>query len=282
MTLLGKFMTGLILVMSVMFLSLAISVFATHVNWRAKADAMQKQLDTQQEVNRQLKEKQTDLLAAISLEKQARAFVLASLETKLSQRTDELSQLQQTLQRVTATEGQTAGALVTAQSELSAINEEVKGLRGDVQEFQKDADQKYTAYVKTMDEVNQLRRQKGDLEDRQKPMMTQLAAYRDALGKKGVSSEVLPDGTVRTDVDGLAPKVLGEVIAVGEKNLIEVSVGSDDGMLIGHSFDIYRDGTYLGKATVVKTAPDRCVAELIPEWKRGTIRKGDRISTKFN
>ena len=34
MTLLGKIFTGLILVMSVLFLGLAISVYATHVNWR--------------------------------------------------------------------------------------------------------------------------------------------------------------------------------------------------------------------------------------------------------
>ena len=34
MTLLGKIFTGLIVMMSVLFLGLAISVYATHVNWR--------------------------------------------------------------------------------------------------------------------------------------------------------------------------------------------------------------------------------------------------------
>ena len=38
MTLLGKIFTGLIVMMSVLFLGLAISVFATHVNWRKLAD----------------------------------------------------------------------------------------------------------------------------------------------------------------------------------------------------------------------------------------------------
>ncbi len=35
MTLLGKIFTGLIVMMSVLFLGLAISVYATHVNWRS-------------------------------------------------------------------------------------------------------------------------------------------------------------------------------------------------------------------------------------------------------
>ena len=36
MTLLGKIFTGLIVTMSVLFLGLALSVYATHVNWRER------------------------------------------------------------------------------------------------------------------------------------------------------------------------------------------------------------------------------------------------------
>ena len=72
------------------------------------------------------------------------------------------------------------------------------------------------------------------------------------------------------------------VVNVGDKELIEISIGDDDGILIGHQLDVYRDDAYLGKVVVVKTSPDRAVAEIIPEFKRGTIRKGDRVATKLS
>ncbi len=82
MTLLGKIFTGLILVMSVLFLGLAISVYATHVNWResnrlAAGESRRRQL--QLDVNQQLKDQQQDLMAAIALEQAARRFALAAL-----------------------------------------------------------------------------------------------------------------------------------------------------------------------------------------------------------
>jgi hypothetical protein len=90
------------------------------------------------------------------------------------------------------------------------------------------------------------------------------------------------DGTVRTDVDRIPPKVDGIVVNVGDKDLIEISIGEDDGILIGHQLDVYRDDAYLGKVKIVKTSPDRAVAEIIPEFKRGAIRKGDRVATKLS
>lgn len=292
MTLLGKIFTGLIVMMSVLFLGLAISVYATHVNWKKLASnpnptggeprGLQQQLDTQREVNRQLKEQQADLLQSIALEQAARRYALAALETKLRARSEELQLVNQELSKLTATAGTTSSALVTAQSELTAITEEVKKLRDEVQAAQKDADAKFAQFVALTDEVNQMRRMRMDLENRQKPLLAQVAALREAMDKLGVRVDLGADGTVRTDVDRIPPDVKGEVIRVGEKNLIEISVGGDDGILVGHTLDVYRDGAYLGRVTVVKTSPDRAVAEIIPDFKRGTIRKGDSVATKFS
>jgi hypothetical protein len=292
MTLLGKVFTGLILVMSVLFLGLAISVYATHVNWRkvvsnpspapGEKAGLEQQLKVQQDVNQQLKDQQQDLMAAIALEQQARRFALAGLETKLKSRSDELENVQQQLGTLTNTEGVTAGALVAAQTELAGIQKEVKELRDTVRAEQQNVDQQFAAVVKMTDEVNQMTRMKSDLENRQRPLQEAVAAMRSAMDKLGVHVGVEQDGTVRTDVDRIPPKVEGEVVTVGEKNLIEISIGEDDGILVGHQLDVYRDDAYLGKVKVVKTSPDRAVAEIIPEFKRGTIRKGDRVATKLS
>jgi hypothetical protein len=282
MTLLGKIFTGLIVVMSVLFLGLAISVYATHVNWREKSVGLEKERDSQLTVNSQLKERQSDLTAAIALEQAARRFALAALETKLKSRSDELERVQQELAKLTATEGTTAGALVTAQNELTNITTEVKALRVIVQTAQKDVDEQFNIVVKVTDEINQARRVKADLDNRQRPLVLQVAAMKSAMDKLGVRVDVEKDGTVRTDVDRDPPKVNGVIVNVGDKELVEISIGDDDGILIGHELDVYRDDAYLGKVKVVKTSPDRAVAEIIPEFKRGTIRKGDRVATKLS
>lgn len=282
MTLLGKIFTGLILVMSVLFLGLAISVYATHQNWRDVSQKTTKDLREQERVNQQLKARQEDLLAAIALEETSRRYALAALETKLKARSEDLERVQQEFAKVTATEGVTAGALVTAQNELVNITNEVRALRDAVRDAQRDVDHQFNLVVKMSDELNQMRRAKSDLENRQRPLQSAVAAMRSAMDKLGVQVEVEKDGTVRTDVDRIPPRVGGVVVDVGEKNLIEISIGGDDGILVGHQLDVYRDDAYLGKVVIVKTSPDRAVAEILPEFKRGTIRKGDRVATKLS
>jgi hypothetical protein len=292
MTLLGKIFTGLIVVMSILFLGLAICVYATHVNWRkivsnptpaeGEPKGLLDQLAQERTVNEQLKERQNNLIAAIAMEQAARRFALAALESKLKTRSDELELVQQEFAKLTATEGTTAGALVTAQNELANVTAEVKQLRDDIRTAQKDVDAKFAVVVSLTDEVNQMRRIKGDLENRQRPLQEAMASMKDAMDKLGVRVEVSADGAVRTDVDRIPPKVNGIVLTVGEKSLIEISVGSDDGILTDHTLDVYRGSTYLGKIVVRKTAPDRSVAEIIPEYKRGTIKKGDHVATKFS
>jgi len=282
MTLLGKILTVLILIMSVWFLGFAMMVYATHTNWRDEAEATKQKLQNQQEVNRQLKEMQADLTSQIALEQAARRHALASLETKLASRTTELERAQQELAKLTATEGTTAGALVAAQNELTNVTTEVKQLRGEIRVAQDDADSKFQNIVKLTDELNQMRRIKTDLENRQAPLVASVARFKSTLEKMGVGVEVSKDGMVRTDAEGIPPKVDGIVVGVGEKNLVEISIGSDDGIQIGNKLDVYRNNAYLGKVVVLKTAPDRAVAEIIPEFRRGTIRKGDRVATKFS
>jgi len=292
MTLLGKIFTGLILVMSVLFLGLAISVFATHKNWRMVVSnpspkageqlGLEQQLERQLEINRQLKDMKADLTSAIAVEQAARRFALAALETKLKARSEELARVQQELAKLTATEGTTAGALVNAQNELTAVTGEVKQLRDDIRVARTDVDAQFQKVVKLTDELNQLQRIKRGLEVRQRPLLAQVAAMKGVMDKMGVHMDVEKDGTIRTDVDRIPPKVFGVVVNVGEKNLIELSLGSNDGIQVENTLDVYRDNAYLGKVKVLKISPNRAVAEIIPEYKRGTIRKGDRVATKFS
>jgi len=88
--------------------------------------------------------------------------------------------------------------------------------------------------------------------------------------------------TVDTPLDNRPPRVDGYVTAVSDKNLIEISIGSDDGLRKHHFMEVYRKNSYVGRVEIVKVEPDRAVAKIIPEFRRGIIKKGDRVATKLS
>ena len=78
----------------------------------------------------------------------------------------------------------------------------------------------------------------------------------------------------------IAPRLDGIVLDVSDSNLVEISVGSDDGLRKGHELEISRGDKYLGRIVIVDAFPKRAVAEIIPELRQGRIRRGDRVFTK--
>jgi hypothetical protein len=83
-------------------------------------------------------------------------------------------------------------------------------------------------------------------------------------------------------VSHIPPKVEGVVLEVSDKDLVEISIGNDDGLKEGHSLEVYRGNTYIGRITIRRTAPDRAVGQIIRELQRGQIKRGDRVSTKLS
>jgi hypothetical protein len=75
------------------------------------------------------------------------------------------------------------------------------------------------------------------------------------------------------------PQLDGDVIAVAA-NSIEVSIGSDDGLQVGHTLEVYRNGQYVGRAIVRSVKPDRAVAEIDKNFSRGAVQRGDKVTTK--
>jgi hypothetical protein len=84
-----------------------------------------------------------------------------------------------------------------------------------------------------------------------------------------------------TESRRIPPAIDGIVVAVavGDKNLIEISLGSDDGLRVGHRLGISRNNVDLGSAVVVKTDTDRCVAQLDQKSLKGEIKVRDRVRT---
>jgi hypothetical protein len=77
----------------------------------------------------------------------------------------------------------------------------------------------------------------------------------------------------------------GAILSVAEKGLVEVSLGSDDGLRAGHRLVVYRflgyQATYVGRIDVLEAAPDKSVCRALPEFPLRTMRTGDRVATEI-
>jgi len=89
---------------------------------------------------------------------------------------------------------------------------------------------------------------------------------------------------IDTPLENVPPDVKGIVTATPSREMIEISIGSDDGLRPGHQLDVRR-GTgggarYIGRIEVVEVSADISACKVLPKWSQGQpIRKGDRVST---
>jgi hypothetical protein len=78
----------------------------------------------------------------------------------------------------------------------------------------------------------------------------------------------------------LVPSLDGDVLAVREDS-IQVSLGSDDGLQVGHTLNVYRNDQFIGRAHVKTITPDQAVAKIDKDFARGIVQRGDKVTTRL-
>lgn len=152
----------------------------------------------------------------------------------------------------------------SAETRLKELVGEVLKLRDDIRGAQGERDKYFQRTVDLTDKLHEADGIKRNLEERQKQLIDDISKYKRVTDVLGVNPNM--------PVEAIAPPLDGIVMAVGDKNLIEVSLGSDDGLRVGHRIEVFRDNNYLGSAVVLKTDPDRAVAQVDDKSQRGLIK----------
>lgn len=284
MTLLGKIFTGLILIMSLVFMSFSVVVFATHKNWKMLVNnpepteqyglGLVQQLARERETNVNLRRELEDLKTQNAFEKAARRHAIGTLETKLTSVQQTLTEKESQLRTLQATESEAAAALKVAVQTAEALRAAVEELRGEVRSTQEARDVQFARVVQLTDQLQGSLGTQRILQERAQQMVAAISNMKRVIEAAGVDMDM--------DTDAVPPVLDGIVLAVGESNLIEVSLGMDDGLRVGHRIEVFRDNTYLGHAIILKTDPDRAVAQVDDKTQRGLIRVRDRVATKIN
>lgn len=273
MNFVGRILIVVTLVMSILFASLSVAVFATHVNWRERAADLEKKVGQLELARTQL---QRDIEATeeqIAREQAARKFEVAILHTQVDQAQAQLQQSEALLAQEQSAHSTLEESSKVAVNELARLTSEVGDLRTSLRDNRQARDAKHSELVSKIDEVNALQGQKANLEERTMTLSEQVARYKKVADAAGISEF--------DNVENVPPAVDGVVVAVGKGDLLEISIGSDDGLKQGHTLDVFRQGTYLGRVVVRKASPDRSVVQIVPEYRKGLIKKGDRVATRI-
>lgn len=278
MTLLGKFLAMLIFILSAAFMVLALAVNASHRNWRDvvldPSTGLKRQVEVAKTTNDQLRADRERTQAALDREQAARRTALAALQTQLDQIEQVLRQSESTVQQLEAKNTELAQLDRSRAEELQRLTEETRTLREQIRSEQEDRDTLFAETLQMTDQMNRLRGIVQQQSERNSQLMAQVSRYREVVDLRGID--------IDEPLDGAPPERNGTVLVVDRPtDLVEVSIGYDDGLRDGHLLDVTRSGRYVGRLRIRRTEPNRAVAEILKDYHQGSIQEGDRVDTTY-
>jgi hypothetical protein len=280
MTALGKILVFINLLFSLVVFGLMIMVYVARTNWyegylkkEAQYDVVQKSLETKaQEVQK------------VQADAEAREKVLKGLvdqgKRQLEAEKAERAKVEVALQEERKKGTGESTSVATLKSEGERREKEVKALEETVK--QKDA------------EIKKLTDEKNDLRDKQVAAQMQSATLQGRVDRMVAQLEELTRENVRLRKTGAVSEtstaardnpppqdVQGVIKQTDASGLVTISIGSDAGLVRGHTLDVYRlypRGQYLGKIRLIDVRATESVGRPVNRMN-ASIVVGDRVSS---
>lgn len=276
MNFLGKILTGLICITSLLLMFVSIMVYATHKNWKEDATKLQQQLSQARASNQELDSRLQDLETTLTAEAEDLRRQAVKLETERTTLLSLNTTLQSDLDQLRQKERANTAAVASTQANNEKLTEEVETLRGQVRENQQKRDEAFATMIAATDDLHQAKGKLDVANERNQQIVAELGEKRVLLNENGIDPDTKPGDVV--------PRVRGQVLAKRRNagnQLIEISIGSDDGLKPGHTVEVFRGDRYLGRAEILSTDPDRAVGRVIRRFQQGQIQEGDDVATKL-
>jgi hypothetical protein len=273
MTLLGKIMTFVVLIMSIAFGVLGMMVYASHRNWKDAAQNLKAEYTANKAVLDQQKVRIGNLNTVIKQEKVARAQVISnlyaerdgletdrnSLTTERNNLRGQASDLQERLAQSTKRVGDLDSEINKLRAEKIALIESIQNAQGNV--------------VKLIDEIHQTDYTKETFRERAEQLARDIADYERVMVAFNLNKNSL--------TDFIPPAVDGQVTGVSRKakGMVEISLGSNDGLKAGHQFDVLRGSIYVGRMKLTDVYPNTAGGIMI--LQDSPVRVNDKVTTRM-
>ncbi len=273
MSLLGKIFTVCILLASFFLMIVAMFVYATHKNWSTAYATLNTKLLAAQTASTALVTKYEDQVSQLNAERDAAQDEVRKLESELSEVNARNAAIQEDVNKLSAEQRAVTGLVDATELNNKTLMDEVTNLRASITQNQQARDEAFQKTLEATTELHVTTGQFQSLKERSAQLVQQLSEAIRKLRDSGID----PNGDVVVQARG---KITGTRRADGTQ-LIEISLGYDDGIRPNQTIEVFRGERYLGRAVILKADPDVSVGRILPEFQQGQIQEQDDVATKL-
>lgn len=275
----GKILTGVVAFLGILILALSVLYFTFSPDWKGQATAAQEELNAAKKETQSLQSELDTINATADKERTLMLANIKALATAVekgnaditkqeSERLDSEKLLQESLSKMAA-----------ASSKLKATQEMRDGLLKRVGATKQERDRNFDLVNRMTDELRQRQAELDALTVENESLTAETNRLRGIVEKEGVDATTLASEPLPLDAHVV------EVLDTDQGRLVAVSAGSDQGLKVGNTLEVYRksDGTarYLGRIEIVDVQADRCSCRVLPEFAKDAVQQGDQVSVSL-
>ncbi len=285
---LGKVLVGLQFALSILFLTFAGAVFTAQQNWKAQKELSDTKITQLEGEKKNIEDefRKSKTIADMDLANEKQKAAEAAGKAKLFE--DDLTTARAELQAAKNDVGVQRRLADVAKEEAQQRRDEAITQRGVNNDLNKLLNEKNDKVKALEDIVFNSNVELKTTKDKHEKLLAELAILQKVIAANGLPTDPKAIAGLQTP----PPAVDGAVLETkrGGRNgadLVEISVGSDDGLTEGHKLVIFRQAVgeraakYLGEIRLVYVTPDRAVGTVVTRAKNGIIEKGDNVTSKL-
>lgn len=288
MSFVGKMLVVLNVVLSFLFMAMAGGVFAVHRTWKDKHAQAQAQVDTVTKSSAALQTEKDAAAKTHQEEKDAFTNRAVAAEANLANLTTQVATLTQQNNDLQTKSQQFLGVAESKTAEAGARQDESAIRRIENAKLREQLDTQIADNRKMRDSLFARDLELKDMKERFGTTLRDYAEMRTFLGTKGLAF----DREAIRRAQEPPPKVTGLITDVkkdktNRPEFVEVSLGSDEGLAVGHQMDLVGSGVgsrpadWLGKIQIVEIGPDWAVGRVVDKAANGIVEKGDNATTQL-
>jgi hypothetical protein len=279
MTFVGKILVFVIMVFAVIGLALSSAVFVAHTDWKDKTTKAQGEIQKLKTALNEANDKTAAAEKDLDAAKKKHEADIQQLNGEIANLNEQTKKAEAQATESRNTLGATMRNAQLALEEANAKKAETDQLRVLKSAVEKQANDYKLRQTELLDRIHELERMLETSKAHEKDLRDRVSGLSSALRERG-----FPDDPALYKGLGAPPPVEGEVTRVDKGNhIIEISIGSDDGLVPGHELSLFRTtprAEYLGRVKITSVDPDQAVAKVVGHTIQGKkILEGDHVST---
>jgi hypothetical protein len=262
--------------------------FARRTNWRAAFDNANAQLriahnntETLAESNRKVLAEVNKLSAALANQERKAKAEADDLRNKLAAEKNSRSVSEQNSNKLLAQYNDAVAESKRRAEEIANLGKAIKSRDQTIVALEEDRSKLKAEAIGALNNMANAQERNMSLLAQVREQQKELYRLSNSAGSavKGATTRRPPLNFVKGAIERLDPK---------DKSLVQLNVGSDQGLAEGNTLEVYRlkpNPEYLGTLVIVDARPHQAVARLLPSEfrsRRTELRVGDEVASKLS